>query len=858
MRSLFRSLSLRYWRSRWNRALLLLLSIALGSGIWVATSALSRSLDHLCREATVPLGGAADLYVSNGDAGVPRDLQVALTATPGVRAVQPLVVQRVTLPDQGQQQAMLLGVDLPAQGMDDTTCHVEVDESAANESMRGALLGYKPALVGRELARRLPADSPRFNVLIAGRTYRFTRIGAIDAQGAAAALAGNVLVVPSDLAASLLDRPESVSRFDIFLAKGADREQVRQTILASVPRGVRVWTPDNHDSSVQEMLSGLSIAFSLCGAGALVVGLFLVYNALAVCVAERRHDIGTLRALGATRGQIRRLFMGEAALLGLVGSLLGVPLGLGLARMALGPAQRMLSDIFLPLPAGTLAVGPGTVLGAVAAGMFTTLLAAVVPSLQAAWENPADALRCSKSCGVKRRICQIGSGLSLAVLGITSLIIKDSLPHRLGTYASLLLVLGALLFLIPYAAAATAWALQPLAQRLMGISGRLAADNLLRAPGRTGLVITALAAGITLLLQTGGVIRSNEVAIRSWIDASIAGELFITAGGPLTASGQTLPMQEGVGRLVKREVPEATVGAVRFRYLDWRQDGRGGRILLKVVDAETCYNANLERQPPLPELQQYHQLCELGSALVSENFAALYGIHVGDTLRLPGADGLVALRVVGTVTDYSCNRGTVLVDRAQYRREFDAETVDVVAVYLPKGMDVHAVRCRLQQAPWAAPLALCIMGRPELRGHILNMVHRLYAVAYVQEIVVAVVAVLGLVAALLISVLQRRRELGLLRAVGATRLQVFRSVVVEALFMAVIGTGLGLLVGLPLEWYTLRVILFEEAGFLFPFQFPAIVLGMVVALAAIIAPLAGLGPAINAARVQIREAIAYE
>jgi putative ABC transport system permease protein len=858
MRSLFRTLSLRYWRSRWNRALLLLLSIALGTGIWVATSALNRSLDHLCREATVPLGGAADLYVSNGDAGVPRDLLAALSATPGVRAVQPLVVQRVTLPEQGQQQAVLLGIDLPAQGIDDATCHVEVDAAAATDSMRGAFLGYKPALVGRELARRLPADSPRFSVLIAGRTHRFARVGCIDAQGQAAALAGNVLVVPSDLAAALLDRPELVSRFDLFLDKGADRELVRQTIAARVPRGVRVWTPDNHDLSVQEMLTGLCIAFSLCGAGALVVGMFLVYNALSVCVAERRHDIGTLRALGATRGQVRRLFVCEAGLLGLVGSLLGVPLGLGLARLALGPTQRMLSDIFLPLPAGELTVGAGTVLGAVAAGLVTTLLAAVLPALQAAWENPADALRRSKSCGFKRRICQIAGGLTLGTLGVVCLFIKDALPHRLGTYASLLLILGALLFLIPYVAAAAAWALQPLAQRFLGMSGRLAADNLLRARGRSGLVITALAAGITLLLQTGGVIRSNELAIRSWIDSSIAGDLFITAGGPLSASGQTLPMQEGVGRLVKKEVPEAMVGALRFRYLDWRQDGRGGRILLKALDAETCYTANLDREPPLPELELFRQLREPGTALVSENFAALYGIRAGDTLRLPGADGLVTLRVLGTIADYCCNRGTVVVDRAHYRREFDAETVDVVAVYLPKDADVDAVHLRLQQAPWAAPLALCIMGRPALRGHILGMVHRLYAVAYVQEIVVAIVAVLGLVAALLISVLQRRRELGLLRAVGATRLQVFRSVVVEALLMAVIGTGIGLLVGLPLEWYTLRVILFEEAGFLFPFQFPGFVLGTVVVLALLIAPLAGLCPAVHAARLPIREAIAYE
>ena len=141
------------------------------------------------------------------------------------------------------------------------------------------------------------------------------------------------------------------------------------------------------------MLSGLKIGFALCGAGALVVGLFLVYNTLAVSVAERRHDIGILRSLGATRDQIGRLFLGEAVLLGLLGNMLGIPLGLGLARLAAGPLQQVLSDIFLPIDVQRLEVSVGTLLAAVAAGVIMPLLAGLAPALQAAAEDPADTLR---------------------------------------------------------------------------------------------------------------------------------------------------------------------------------------------------------------------------------------------------------------------------------------------------------------------------------------------------------------------------------------------------------------------------------------------------------------------------------
>jgi putative ABC transport system permease protein len=390
------------------------------------------------------------------------------------------------------------------------------------------------------------------------------------------------------------------------------------------------------------------------------------------------------------------------------------------------------------------------------------------------------------------------------------------------------------------------------------VAGRLAADNLVRSPGRTGLVITALAAGVALLLQTGGVVRSNEDAIRSWVDQSIAGDLFVTSGGPLSASGQTLPMAEAVGRRLRDAFPEARVVPMRFRYLDWQQAGRATRVLLLALDAGSYYAANRDRSPPIPDLELYRNLNQPGTALVSENFAALNGVRAGDAVTLPGSDGPVRLRVLGTVADYSCNRGTVIVDRARLGRQFDAGLVDVFDVYLPPGGDPEAVRQGVQQSPLGAEQALCVLTRGEVRRHILGMVHRLYGLAYGQEVVVGIVAVLGMVTALLISVLQRRRELGLLRAVGATRGQVLRSVFAEAAFMGAVGTAVGLLAGLPLEWYTVRVLLFEESGFLCPVRFPWAAAAAVTCLALAGAGVAGLGPALHAVRTGIVEGIGYE
>jgi putative ABC transport system permease protein len=276
------------------------------------------------------------------------------------------------------------------------------------------------------------------------------------------------------------------------------------------------------------------------------------------------------------------------------------------------------------------------------------------------------------------------------------------------------------------------------------------------------------------------------------------------------------------------------------------------------LDARRYVDANRDQHVPPADLAVYERLIAPATALVSENFAALYGVKPGMTITLPGASGPVPLRVVGTIDDFSCSRGTVVVDRARYGARFEGEGVDVFALFRPESATDEALRRRIERAPWASEQALSILTRPELRRHILGMVDRLYAVAYIQEVVAGLVAALGVATALLISLLQRRRELGLLRALGATPGQARNIILAEAALLTLLGLGFGLLLGGALEWYVLRVILLEETGFVFPFRFPWTHAAIVAALVALSGGLAGLGPAHRASRLQIVEAIAFE
>ncbi|HEX3315059.1 MAG TPA: FtsX-like permease family protein, partial [Gemmataceae bacterium] len=243
--------------------------------------------------------------------------------------------------------------------------------------------------------------------------------------------------------------------------------------------------------------------------------------------------------------------------------------------------------------------------------------------------------------------------------------------------------------------------------------------------------------------------------------------------------------------------------------------------------------------------------------LISDNFAALHRVGIGDVIPVASPGDEVDFRVVGVIPDYSWNRGTMFVNRRDYIKGWQDHDADVTHIFVEEGTTPEAVRVTLQKT-LGKEYALFAMTQKDLNDHVNALIGNVYGIAYAQLVIVMIVAGLGVVMSLLISVLSRRHEIGLLRAVGATRGQVMRSILAEAVLMGLIGTTIGVIVGVPLEWYILNVLLLDEAGLTFPVHLPWIeALGIAVGAIGT-ALIAGCGPALHAVRVRIPEAISYE
>ena len=890
MRSVFSLLSLRYLLQRWDRSALIVASIALGVATLVSTRILNECIETAATQSTTPLG-LGDLFITNGELGVNRPIadEVRAANIDGIDSVQPIVVDRVLMQGQENKAAVLIGAEL-------------AKHQLAGGNAFDAISGHNPLKVTIEPIKFNPFTIDRRRVVVisralydkwnenrnepfllryGSRVVEFFPVGVLDygEDSPLKALGSNIVGMEIVQAAKFLRpppvpavaalvggsaspdawdelQPPRVNRIDILLTPGADRNAVQANLERIVGDRASVRTPKDQDQNTQEIIGGIQLGFTLCSLGAMVVGLFLVYNSLAVTVAERRHDIGILRSIGATRGQIVAMFAIAAFLLGVVGSLLGIPLGYLLSQIAMRIIQNDLArmtvggEIPLSMP------NPLTLVLAFGAGVGTAVFAALVPSLQAAYQDPADAVRrVPGGVGGAWRAAHRILCITFVAAGVAMVLSRHELPPRIGAFGGMICALVGMLLSAPILVGILVKFVQPVLRQILPIEARLAADNLIRSPGRTGLVIGALAAGVAVMIQTAGVGRSNEEPVKKWLDEIIQADQLLAAGDITEAIGSQCPCDPEVLRELKTVPGVEAVAGIRYV----RPEYNGTTIFMTAIDMDQFIGPSQARGPNgLPQLDKLRKLPGRDGVVISNNFAAWHKVKVGDTITLNSPNGPVKLVVLDQEQDYSWSRGTMFIDRAVYSRLFRDTQIDIAHVFVTRESPEDTFAAKARVNAFAADKGYITADRGVLRKILGDIIERVYKLVHLQQIVVGLVAALGVVTSLLISVLQRKRELGLLLAVGATPSQVIRTVLYEAVLMGFFGTVLGFFIGVPLEWYVVRVVLFEESGFVFDVILPWKQAFTIGGGAMVVATLAGLLPALRAVKTRIPDAIAYE
>jgi len=867
---LFVLLILRQLRVRPVRAAFAVLGVALGISLFVAVTMINRATIDYFRESVTSIAGTSKLAITGDEMGFPEEVLEKVERLPGVaHAVPSMEVRaRYTTADGVDETIIVMGIDLLREsGVRAYKTDEEiVDDPLAFLNQEDSIILTRPFAAEHGLAK-----GAKFTLTSAAGKKPFTVRGLLTPEGAAKAYGGRIAIMDIDGARVTFGKEGLTDRIDIVPKPGVDEQALADTLQKVVGPSLRIERAETQVKTFERMVASQQAVLAFTSTLALVIAIFLIANTMAVAVAERRNDIGVVRAVGGSRARVLSLFLTEAGVIGLAGSALGVALGRGLAEKLVGAVSRSLStQLVTPIEVGKVTLRGSDVVSALVVGTLAALVAAAWPAWTAASVTPAAALAPNDAtASASDRAPWIRTGVGAALLGLLGILSATGADTRvpaLGRATGALAILGFAL-LAPQMAVLLILVLRGIVTAIVPLRApllRFACENLLSHRRRTAASVLSLVIGLSLVVVNATVQESFRRALLDAVDRSLVGDAFVsTKGRFLSATVQ--PMREDIGRDVETALavpahgPDDALGAraMRLSFVGYR----GTRIALKAWDPMPRGRLPflLTDRPAEEAVTELYAPNEL-SAMVSENFTTHFGVKRGDTVTIDAPGGTLTAKVVGTVVDYSSPEGTVYLTRSVYQKFWHDPLVTVFFVFAPpaaKGSDPADLR-RVLDAKVCQERGLVVNLVADVRTSTERLLDESFAYSRSIELAALVVGLLGLLNTVFINILERTRELGMLRAVGMSKGQLRAMILLET---TILGSAAGVAAGL-LATYLAQVwlggSLSATLGWSVPIHLPVGALARSLGAGVAVGVFAGLAAARRATSRSIREALANE
>jgi putative ABC transport system permease protein len=848
---LLRLLSWQYARKHLLRTFLTTAGIVLGTAVFVGMHTANQSVLAAFHQTVNKIAGGTQLQVLAGDTGFEESVLERVQAVPEVDIAVPVIESSANTELRGQGSLLILGVDMTG----DRTLR-DYSMESADEAMIDDPLVFlaqpDSVIVTDTFAKRnsLTIDSKLPMRTMEGEK-QFTVRGIMKSGGLASAFGGNLALMDIYAAQKMFGRGRHFDRIDLTVKEGTTVEDAQRKLEAVLGPGFQVESPSARGAQFESLARVYSISANLTSAFALFIGLFIIFNTFSIAVAQRRREIGILRMLGATQGQIRGMYLGESVVIGILGSCAGVAVGLLIARGMASFIGTYLGEVYgVAQSTDEITANPKLLLIALAMGVATSLLAAVIPARNAARADPVVALQKGKAQLISDTENLVRQMIATVCL-VASAVCIILRPVHYAQYIGFGLTIVTALLLAPTFTLFLTQRLRPVLAAMFPVEGVLAADSLMQAPRRTSGALSALMLSLALVVALGGLARASFHAITDWLDVAFNPDLFVTTSESFTsrsfrfpaAMEQELASVPGVAEVQGVRTPRVVVG--------------GTSVMLIAIDAESA-----GRRVPLPAVagridEMYKKAADGRGVVASENFALLQHVKLGDLLEIPSPPGILVTPVVGIIRDYSDQQGSLLMDRKLYRELWRDDSVNVFRVYLAKGASPATVKAAIL-AKLGDRTRLFVLQNSELRSYILKIANQWFGIAYVQIAVAVLVAILGIINTLTVSISDRRRELGIIQAIGGLRGQVRRMIWVEAVLIGAIGLILGLLLGAAALYYVREIGGRDIAGIRLAYEYPFGIVALLIPAILGAAFLSALAPAEAAVRARLVEALEYE
>lgn len=848
-------LALSYLRGRPIRSFMTVLSIVIGVMIMFGLNGISPALKDVFISNTQSVAlSDVDLYVTRKDGSFFRQEYTRnVGGVQGVTSTAAMILQAVSVPPEHYQTP---------DGNDVTNIQVfGVDTSSTDPTYNVVTAGGRRLVAGRNLepgehgdvvliseqfAQGLDIDvGDSVELPGAGGWTTFKVIGLLDDPGL---LLGNQQVfMPIAAAQDLLNKPDRINIIMGRYAEGSDPATIETTLGAMLGRGYELAPLEGGADVWAALLEFMNVIFTMFGLFTLALAGLIMFNTFRTSVVERKRDIGMLRAVGARRMVVMRVILYEGLILAFAGTALGILLGFAFAY----GARALLSDVFASLMGQALARPRFDMLTyavSIVFGVGIPLASTLFPARSASQITPLEAMRpqtIEQEASMRRSRLIIGS--TSLILGLAGLI-SGLFPLMAVGVMVFLLALGLLgpLLITPI----TSFFNRAL-RLLFGQESNLAEGNIARQPRRAAITTTSLMISLAILIGLGGMLSSVYGGALHYLDDSLRSDYIMIAGG-LIITNDTVGAGPELADTVRR-IP-GVADLTTMRQIDiLNEQGTGIRLI--GIDPEPY-----KRLAGLTFLEGNQSAFDrMGTGevvIVNGRYASQFGVDVGDTIMLDGDHGPIRLTIAAIALDYlNIKLPTIYIDQVALTREFGVRNDVFLLINREPGVDTQKLEEDLQAVASRYP-GFGILSRAQLRTSQEQVARSGTIGMNIMLALIALPALLGLANALSINVIERTREIGMLRAVGARRRQVRRMIVAESVLLSLMGIAFGVLGGIFLSIVLTGVL--DFAGLHIPYSFPGV--GVITAVAAglICGILAALIPARRASDLEIVAALAYE
>lgn len=831
-------------------AVAIMLGVAFVSGSYVLTDTLDRSYDGLFSDTVDRVDLVVRLRDQSGPEGTrerfPDHVLEQLAAIEGVESAHGVVQGYAQLVDRAGEAvraggAPTLGISW-AQDGDRGPLRLIGSESRPPRGSGEVAIDIDTA---REHGFRV---GDRVRVLLTGPAKEY-RVSGLFGFGDRVDL-GAVTFVAFDLptAQAAVGAPGEVDAVNVVAAPGIAPDQLRDRLSRALGPSFAVMLAREAaaDAGVVvrdliELLTQILLGFAAIG---VVIAALLVFNTFSIVAAQRTRELGLLRVLGASRSQVVTAIMAEALAVAVVASAAGLVLGVGVAALLLPLVERLGFDI----PAGGVVVLTRTAVVAVGVGVAVTLVAALWPAIRASRDAPLVVSTGTQPVGRDVSPIRVGVGVALLVVAVPLVVIgfdRAEALRRVTTdlgwvaAGAIAVLLGVVVLLATFAGPLAGALGRPGAR--FGVAGHLARENAVRNPRRTAATASALVIGLTLVSLAAILADSTKASVRASVDRGIRADGVLKAqrfarfSPEIAPRVAEVPGVEAVSPLQVRRVRilgnEETVASAEA----------GGLTATVDLDLERGSVADLEPR----------------GILVHEDAARDYGVEVGDVLVVQMSRGSFPLQVAGIYRQADFTGGlpiSFIVPRDVYRQGFGADEQDQL-VYLTTAGEPERVLSDVRRALGDDFPNVDVLSRAQYRDDQERAVDRFLAVTVALLLLAQLIAVLGIVNTLALSVFERTREVGLLRAVGMSAIQVRQMVRGEAAVIAALGSVVGMAVGVVWGWLFTTALRSQGVT---EFRIPVLQLAVFLVVALLASWLAAWFPARRASRLDVLAAIATE